>query len=33
MAFTHPVTGRAVDVTCPPPESWPWTLFNADTHA
>ena len=33
MAFTHPVTGRAVDVTCPPPESWPWTLFNADTYA
>ena len=33
MAFTHPVTGRTVDVTCPPPESWPWTLFNADTYA
>mgnify|MGYP000819305495 CR=1 FL=1 len=33
MAFTHPVTGRTVDVTCPPPESWPWTLFDADTYA
>lgn len=33
MAFTHPVTGRTVDVTCPPPESWPWTLFNTDTYA
>ena len=33
MAFTHPVTGRTVDVACPPPESWPWTLFNADTYA
>ena len=27
MAFTHPVTGKPVDVTCAPPESWPWTLF------
>ena len=33
LAFTHPVTKKAVDVTCPPPESWPWTLFNADTYA
>lgn len=33
MAFTHPVTGRTVNVACPPPESWPWTLFNADTYA
>ena len=31
MAFTHPVTGKPVDVTCPPPESWPWTLFPLET--
>ena len=27
LAFTHPVTGRIVDVTCPPPADYPWTLF------
>lgn len=27
MAFTHPVTGKPVDVSCPPPRRWPWTLF------
>ena len=27
MAFTHPVTGKVMDVTCPPPDAWPWTLF------
>ena len=27
LAFTHPVTGKVVDVTCPPPVSYPWTLF------
>ena len=31
MAFAHPVTGKPVDVTCPPPESWPWTLFPLET--
>ena len=31
MAFTHPVTGKPVDVTCPTPESWPWTLFPLET--
>lgn len=31
MAFTHPVTGQPVDVTCPPPASWPWTLFPLET--
>lgn len=31
IAFTHPVTGRPVDVTCPPPASWPWTLFPLET--
>ena len=27
MAFLHPVTGKPVDVTCPPPDRWPWDLF------
>lgn len=27
MAFTHPVTGKPLDVSCPPPRRWPWTLF------
>ena len=27
LAFTHPVTGKPVDVTCPPPQSYPWDLF------
>ncbi len=27
LAFTHPVTGKEVDVTCPPPDTYPWTLF------
>lgn len=27
LAFTHPVTGKTVDVSCPPPQSYPWTLF------
>lgn len=27
LAFTHPVTGKPVDVSCPPPEEYPWTLF------
>lgn len=27
LAFTHPVTGRPVDVTCPPPRTYPWELF------
>ena len=27
LAFTHPVTGRPVDVTCPPPRAYPWELF------
>lgn len=27
LAFTHPVTGKLVDVTCPPPAAYPWTLF------
>lgn len=28
LAFTHPVTGEAVDVTCPPPCEFPWDQFN-----
>ena len=27
VALTHPVTGKSLDVTCPPPETYPWTLF------
>ena len=30
LAFTHPVTGKPVDVTCPPPEAYPWTLFHME---
>lgn len=28
LAFTHPVTGEAVDVTYPPPCEFPWDQFN-----
>ena len=27
LAFSHPVTGKTVDVSCPPPEEYPWNLF------
>ena len=27
LALTHPVTGKSLDVTCPPPDAYPWTLF------
>lgn len=27
VAFCHPVTGKPVSLTCPPPEEYPWTLF------
>ena len=27
LHFRHPKTGSAVDVLCPPPEEYPWTLF------
>ena len=27
LAFLHPVTGKPVDVTCPPPDAYPWNLF------
>ena len=29
LAFTHPVTGQPVDVTCPPPNVYPWDIFPA----
>ena len=27
LRFRHPKTGSAVDVLCPPPDDYPWTLF------
>ncbi len=30
LAFRHPVTGKTVDVTCPPPEEYPWNLFGGE---
>lgn len=30
LAFDHPVTKKAVDVTLPPPKQYPWDLFDAD---
>lgn len=27
LGFRHPVTGKPVDVTCPPPQVYPWDLF------
>ena len=29
LAFTHPVTGKALDITMPPPDQYPWNLFRA----
>ena len=31
LAFTHPVTGKPVDVTCPPPQAYPWNVFSVST--
>jgi len=28
LALVHPVTGEALDVTCPPPDAYPWNLFS-----
>ena len=28
LSFTHPVTGKQVDVSCPPPAAYPWHLFD-----
>lgn len=30
LAFRHPVTGKTVDVTCPPPADYPWNLFGSE---
>ncbi|MBQ3532499.1 MAG: RluA family pseudouridine synthase [Oscillospiraceae bacterium] len=30
LAFTHPVTKKAVDVLLPPPAQYPWNLFSAE---
>ena len=27
LRFRHPKTGSTVDVLCPPPDAYPWTLF------
>ena len=27
LALTHPVTGKPIDIACPPPDAWPWNLF------
>jgi len=29
LAFSHPVSGKPVEVTCPPPAAYPWNLFPA----
>lgn len=28
LGFRHPATGKPVDVTCPPPQAYPWDLFD-----
>ena len=30
LAFVHPVTGAALDLTAPLPDTQPWTLFSSD---
>lgn len=30
LAFTHPVTKKAIDVMLPPPAQYPWSLFHAE---
>lgn len=30
LALIHPITGERIDVTQPPPEQYPWNLFNCD---
>ena len=30
LAFTHPVTKKAVDILLPPPAQYPWNLFSAE---
>ena len=29
LSFTQPVTGEEMDIRLPPPEAWPWSLFEA----
>lgn len=29
LAFTHPNTGKPMDVSCPPPAQYPWNLFDS----
>lgn len=29
LSFTQPVTGEGMDIRLPPPEAWPWSLFEA----
>lgn len=29
LRFTQPVTGEEMDIRLPPPEAWPWSLFEA----
>lgn len=28
LSFPHPKSGETMTFTCPPPEEWPWKLFN-----
>ena len=30
LAFTHPVTKKPIDVALPPPQQYPWNLFDAE---
>ena len=30
LALIHPITGERIDITQPPPEQYPWNLFNCD---
>lgn len=33
LALPHPVTGEPLRFACPPPEAWPWTLFDREGDA
>lgn len=30
LAFTHPHSGKALEFSCPPPETVPWTMFSME---
>ncbi len=30
LCFRHPLTGKEVDLSCPPPDIYPWTLFSEE---